>query len=91
MARNLQYPNEASEKNISGRVFVQFRIDKFGCVDEVVVVRGVHPSLDQEAVRVVSSSPQWIPGIQNGRPVDVQFTFPIVFILSTDVRRTHKF
>jgi protein TonB len=78
---NLQYPQIAAENGISGRVFVQFAVNAKGEVCDVVVVRGVDPALDKEAVRVVKSSPKWTPGKQRGRPVKVQFTFPIVFVL----------
>ncbi|MBN1598850.1 MAG: energy transducer TonB [Bacteroidales bacterium] len=78
---NLQYPPIAAENGISGRVFVQFAVNSKGEVVDVKVVRGVDPALDKEAVRVVKSSPKWTPGKQRGRPVKVQFTFPIVFVL----------
>lgn len=81
IAKNLQYPPIAAENGISGRVFVQFAVNAKGEVVDVVVVRGVDPALDKEAVRVVKSSPKWTPGKQRGRPVKVQFTFPIVFVL----------
>lgn len=81
IAQNLQYPPIAAENGISGRVFVQFAVNASGEVVDVVVVRGVDPALDKEAVRVVKSSPKWTPGKQRGRPVKVQFTFPIVFVL----------
>ena len=79
--KNLKYPTIAAENGISGRVFVQFDVDPTGKITNVIVVRGVDPSLDKEAVRVVKSSPQWTPGKQRGRPVRVRFTFPIVFQL----------
>lgn len=79
--KNLKYPEIAQENGISGRVFIQFAVDAKGNVVDVVVVRGVDPSLDAEAVRVVKNSPKWAPGKQRGRPVKVQFTFPIVFVL----------
>lgn len=79
--QNLKYPTIAAENGISGRVYVKFYIDVDGSVKNVQVLRGVDPSLDKEAVRVVSSSPKWSPGKQRGRPVRVQFTFPIVFQL----------
>jgi protein TonB len=81
ISRNLVYPQEAVKKNISGRVIVQFIINSKGEIENVVVVRGVDPMLDQEAVRVVSSSPKWEPGKQRGKPVNVLFTFPISFRL----------
>ncbi|MFZ5941833.1 MAG: TonB family protein [Bacteroidota bacterium] len=78
---NLHYPPDAAAKNISGRVIVQFAVYPDGSVQEVAVVRSVDPSLDEEAVRVVSSSPLWTPGRQRGRNVAVLFTFPINFVL----------
>jgi protein TonB len=81
IARNLRYPEIAAENGISGRVYVQFAVNSKGQVVDAVVVRGIDPALDQEAVRVVMSSPKWEPGRQRGTPVKVQFTFPINFIL----------
>lgn len=78
---NLKYPEIAAENGISGKVFVNFVVNKNGEVVDAKVVRGVDPSLDQEALRVVRSSPKWTPGKQRGKPVKVQFTFPIVFVL----------
>ena len=79
--QNLKYPIIAQENGVSGRVFVQFDINAKGKIANVIVVRGVDPSLDKEAVRVVKSSPSWKAGKQRGRPVNVRFTFPIVFQL----------
>ena len=79
--KNLKYPMIAQENGVSGRVFVQFDINGSGSIENVMVVRGVDPSLDKEAIRVVKSSPKWSPGKQRGRPVRVRFTFPIVFQL----------
>ena len=77
--QNLRYPEIAAENGISGRVFVQFDVDKTGKVKNVKIVRGVHKTLDNEALRVVKSSPKWNPGYMDGKPVTVRFTFPIVF------------
>lgn len=81
IAENLEYPINASDKGISGRVVVQFAVDTGGHVVDVVVVQSVDPALDREAVRVVSSSPEWEPGIKDGEKVSVIFTFPINFVL----------
>ena len=81
IAQNLTYPEAAVENGIEGRVIVQFRVSKEGEVVDAVVVRGVSPELDQEAVRVTMSSPIWTPGKQRGKAVDVLFTFPINFVL----------
>ncbi|MBI9053618.1 MAG: energy transducer TonB [Bacteroidales bacterium] len=77
----IEYPQEAINKRIQGRVFVQFTINKSGYIEDAKVVRGVHPSLDQEALRIVYSSPRWEPGKQKGDPVNVIFAFPIIFKL----------
>jgi TonB family protein len=79
--QNLHYPDSASAKGISGRVFVQFVVNSKGNVVNAKIVRGVDPYLDAEALRVVNSSPRWEPGKQRGKPVSVQFTFPIAFVL----------
>ena len=81
IAKNLRYPEIAAENGISGRVYVQFAVNSQGDVVDAVVVRGVDPALDKEAVRVVMSSPSWAPGKQRGKSVKVQFTFPINFVL----------
>lgn len=78
---NLKYPEEAQKDSIQGRVFIQFDIDKEGKLVNAKVVRGVHPSLDNEALRVTSLSPIWEPAMDKGRKVRVRFTFPIVFKL----------
>jgi len=81
ISNNLRYPEIAAENGISGRVYVQFAVNRNGDVVDAIVVRGVDPALDKEAVRVVISSPKWTPGKQRGKPVKVQFTFPINFVL----------
>jgi len=81
IAQNLRYPEIAAENGISGRVIVQFAVNKVGQVVDAVVVRSVDPALDKEAIRVVMSSPKWTPGRQRGKSVKVLFTFPINFVL----------
>jgi protein TonB len=81
IARNLKYPETAAKKRIGGRVYVQFAVNSKGEVVDAVVIKGVDPALDQEALRVIMSSPKWEPGRQRGKPVKVQFTFPINFVL----------
>ena len=81
IAQNLQYPEIAAENGVSGRVIVQFAVDRTGKVVDAVVVRSVDPALDKEAIRVVMSSPKWTPGKQRGKAVKVLFTFPINFVL----------
>ncbi len=81
IAQNLRYPEIAAENGISGRVIVQFAVNKNGRVVDAVVVAGVDPALDKEAIRVVMTSPPWTPGKQRGKAVKVLFTFPINFVL----------
>lgn len=78
---NLKYPTIAAENGIQGRVMVQFTVNRKGEVVNATVVRGIDPSLDKEALRVVMASPKWTPGKQRGRTVSVLYTFPIVFVL----------
>ena len=77
----LVYPEIAKENGVSGRVTLQFTVEKDGSVTKVRVLRGVDPSLDKEAVRVVSMSPKWKPGKQRDRAVPVTYTFPVIFQL----------
>ena len=77
----LVYPEIAKENGVQGRVMLQFTVNTDGSVSNVKVLRGVDPSLDKEAVRVVSSSPKWKPGRQRDRAVKVTYTFPVIFQL----------
>ena len=80
--KNVKYPPIAKEYNITGKVYIQFIVDKTGSVTNVKVVRGVDKNLDAEAVRVVSSLPKYKPGKQRGKAVRVMFTIPINFTLN---------
>ncbi len=82
VAEHMEYPITAKTMGITGRVICTFVIDKEGQVTNVKVVRKVHPSLDQEAVRIISMSPKWTPGVQKGKEVRVRYTFPIIFNLN---------
>lgn len=79
--KKLVYPEIAKENGVQGRVTLQFTVEKDGTVTKVKVLRGVDPSLDKEAVRVVSMSPKWNPGKQRDRAVPVTYTFPVFFQL----------
>jgi len=83
IAENLRYPEIAAQNGIAGTVYIQFTINKYGEVADINVIRSVDPALDNEAIRVIASSPKWIPGKQRGKPVSVRFTFPIHFKLNT--------
>ncbi|MBR1795426.1 MAG: energy transducer TonB [Bacteroidales bacterium] len=79
--QRLVYPEIAKENGVQGKVMLQFTVNADGTVSNVKVLRGVDPSLDKEAVRVVSSSPKWKPGKQRDRAVKVTYTFPVIFQL----------
>lgn len=79
VSENVQYPEEAKEKEISGRVLVGFIVEKDGSVNEVKIVRGIGGGCDEEAVRVVKAMPKWKPGKQDGKTVRVSYTMPFFF------------
>ena len=78
---NLKYPQTAKDAGAQGRVMLQFVVYPDGTVRDTKVLRSVHPDLDAEALRVVSSSPDWTPGYVNGKPVMVTYNFPVIFKL----------
>lgn len=81
ISQNIQYPTSAMESNIQGRVIVQFVVTKTGEIGEIRVVRSKSPELDKEAIRVVKTLPNFIPGKMNGYAVNVWYTLPITFKL----------
>ena len=82
---NISYPPEAEEKNIQGKVIVQFVVDSAGYVGDVKVVRSVDPNLDREAVRVIQTLPKFIPGARLGKPVNVWYTLPVSFVINNEI------
>ena len=81
LSSNVKYPKEAFEQGIQGRVIANFVVEKDGSITEARIVRSIHPSLDAEALRVIGSMPNWMPGMQNGEAVRVKYTVPITFRL----------
>ena len=79
MAENMKYPEDAKKQQVEGRVLVQFIVETDGSVSNTEVLMRVFPSLDAEAVRVISGMPKWIPGKQNGTVVRVKYTIPVSF------------
>ena len=77
----LVYPELAKENGVQGKVTLQFTIGTDGRLSAVKVLKGADPLLDEEAIRVVSSSPKWTPGKQRDRAVKVSYTFPVIFSL----------
>ena len=82
LASNIRYPARSREKGIQGRVIISFIVEKDGSLSGVKVARGVATDIDQEALRVIRTSPDWKPGTQNGKPVRVAYSVPISFTLS---------
>lgn len=78
---SIVYPTSARERKIEGRVVVTFVIRKDGTINDLWVARSVDPDLDREALRVISASPNWIPGTINGEPVNVRYSIPVNFRL----------
>ena len=81
LQKSIKYPPVAEENGIQGRVVCTFVVERDGSVTDVRVAKSVDPSLDKEAVRVVSAMPKWIPGKQNGQSVRVKYTLPVTFRL----------
>ena len=81
ISQNIKYPRNAQENGIQGRVVCTFVVERDGSVSDVQVKRSVDPSLDKEAVRVLSMMPKWTPGMQDGKPVRVKYTIPVIFRL----------
>jgi len=75
------YPQAAVEAKIRGTVYLTFIVEKDGSVSNVIILKGVHPLLDNEAVKTISESPKWSPGLQRGQPVRVRFQIPVSFTL----------
>lgn len=82
ITNELSYPLEMQQQGIEGKVFIQFIVNKQGQLTEAKVIKGIHPMLDQEALRVIKNSPQWIPGKQRGEAVNVRMIIPITFKVS---------
>lgn len=81
IANAIKYPVIAQENGIQGKVYVTFVVDADGGISDAKIARGVDPSLDKEALRVVNMLPKWKPGKQRGKPVRVSYTVPINFVL----------
>ena len=82
LTKNLKYPKQAQRANIEGRVILNFYVDREGNISNISVVRGVGSGCDEEAVRVLSKSPKWKPGLQRGVPVKSIKQIAFVFKLN---------
>jgi protein TonB len=84
LSKNIRYPAIARENNVQGRVVLTFVVERDGSLTDIKVLRGLGSGTDEEAVRVLKASPRWKPGIQNGRPVRVQYSIPVSFTLASE-------
>lgn len=80
VGKRTNYPQAAIDKKIRGTVYLTFIVEKDGTVTNVTIVKGVNPILDEEAIKAISESPKWSPGLQRGQPVRVRFLIPLVFM-----------
>jgi protein TonB len=84
ISKNISYPEDAIRNNIQGRVILRFAVNTDGSIDRIQILRGIDNSLDSEAVRVVRTLPKFKPGKQQGVPVPVWFSLPVLFRLENN-------
>jgi periplasmic protein TonB len=82
LSKNIHYPPKAIELGLSGRVYINFVVDKDGAIRHATVTRGIDPMLDEEALRVINTMPRWKPGLQNNKPVRVSYNMFVTFKLN---------
>ena len=82
LGKNLRYPAAARGNNTQGKVFVTFVVEKDGSLTDIRILKSLSPETDAEAIRLMQACPKWNPGIQNGRPVRVQYSMPVSFTLA---------
>ena len=90
LVKNIRYPKEMEEQKVEGRVIVTFVVRKNGEITDAKVVKSVHPQLDAEALRIINGMPNWTPGMQNGKPVNVKFALPVSFKLDSSTGSVTK-
>lgn len=78
----IKYPAQAINENIVGKVYLRFVVQKNGKVKNVQVVKGAHPLLDQEAIRLIEAMPKWIPAKKDGKKVSSMCLLPLNFTLN---------
>jgi TonB family protein len=82
LVSNVRYPQAARESNIQGKVYISFVVEKNGELTDLKVIKGIGAGCDEEALRVLKSSPLWKPGMTQGKPVRTSYTFPVIFQLA---------
>jgi TonB family protein len=90
IAKNLKYPVEAHDKGIQGKVILRFVVASSGKTTNIEVLKSIYPALDNEAIRVIESLPDWIPGMQNGVKVNVHYILPVSFKLTNSTGDNHN-
>ena len=84
LSKTIRYPELAQEKNVQGKVFLSFIVEKDGSINDIMVTRGLGSGLDEEAVRVLDESPRWNPGVKDGMAVRVKYNINVNFSLTND-------
>jgi TonB family protein len=79
LSHNIHYPKDAIKNLVQGKVILSFVIERNGSITDIKIIRGLSDDINSEAIRIISNSPKWNPGIQNGRAVRVQYRMPIDF------------
>ena len=90
LSKNIRYPVNAQKNGTQGRVTVQFIVNVDGSISHIGIIRGADPELDGEAVRVISTMPNWKPGMQKGKAVRVKYTVPVMFRLNDEKKEEFK-
>lgn len=90
ISQELKYPEEARRNGIEGKVYIQFVVNKDGSIDAVNAVKGIGGGCDKEAVRVIQNAPNFIPGMQEGKPVYVRMILPLTFKLSEKQKKKKR-
>jgi len=81
LENNVNYPEEARQRGVQGRVTVTFVVEKDGSITNISISRSADPALDKEAIRLIKSMPKWNPGMHDGQNVRVEYNVPVVFRL----------
>lgn len=84
LGKSIIYPQTAVENNVQGKVFLSFNVEKDGTLTDIKITRGLGSGTDEEAIRVLTESPKWYPGIQNGQAVRVKYNINVNFTLAND-------
>jgi periplasmic protein TonB len=87
LSQNIHYPQECIDNSIQGKVYVKFAVMKDGSIKDITIIKGAHQLLNEEAIRVIGLMPNWKPGTQKGKPVNVYFTLPINFTIDQKIQK----